>query len=163
MLSRISRTLSGSCRRHDVHDGLRLAAARSFSHSSSVSQSTSVHAEAHKTAQPSPRRARTHAPVTAPSSPSPAGPSAQNAEERRLLLPYALSRRLLKLTQEGKLDEAIEVLQTSPNDAKNIKVWNTMIQQCMNARRYKQAFRLYTDVSSRSSLPQVCTYSCHSS
>jgi len=80
-----------------------------------------------------------------------------------MLRPYVLSGRLLQLSREGKLDEAIRVLQTSPKDANNIKVWNTMIQQCMEARHYKQAFRLYTDVSFRSSIRQPCTYPCHSS
>jgi len=101
--------------------------------------------------------------VTRPSSASPAGPSSKQAREHRLLRPYALSGRLLQLSREGKLDEAIEVLQTSPKDAKNIKVWNTMIQQCMEARHYKQAFRLYTDVSFRSSIRLVCAYPYHSS
>lgn len=69
------------------------------------------------------------------------------AEKRRMLAPYDLSLRLRKLAQEGKIDEALELLQTSPSDAQNTIVWNTMILIMFGAKKYKAAYQLYVDVS----------------
>lgn len=63
-----------------------------------------------------------------------------------LLQPYELSRRLIELCKQGDVDLAIDMLQRAPKNAQNIKVWNTLIQHCMDAKKYKLASRVFTDV-----------------
>ncbi|TFY75834.1 hypothetical protein EWM64_g8180 [Hericium alpestre] len=50
------------------------------------------------------------------------------------------------------------MLQTSPNDAQNVKVWNTLIQQCMSAGKYKLAYSLFVDMGRRGFKPSFRTY-----
>jgi hypothetical protein len=65
---------------------------------------------------------------------------------RRLLQPYELSMRLITLCERGDADLAFNMLQNAPKNAQNVKVWNTLIQQCMNAEKYKLAFVVFIDV-----------------
>jgi hypothetical protein len=44
------------------------------------------------------------------------------------------------------VDLAVTALQEAPQNAQNIKVWNTIIQQCMDAKKYKLAYTVFTDV-----------------
>ena len=67
-------------------------------------------------------------------------------EKRPLLQPYELSRRLIALCEQGDVDLAVSALQRAPRNAQNIKVWNTIIQQCMSAKKYKLAYSVFTDV-----------------
>jgi hypothetical protein len=67
-------------------------------------------------------------------------------EKRPLLRPYELSRRLIALCKRGDVDLAVTALQRAPRNAQNIKVWNTIIQQCMSAKKYKLAYSVFTDV-----------------
>ena len=66
--------------------------------------------------------------------------------QHRLLEPYELSKRLIALCKRGEADLAVNMLQHSPKNAQNVKVWNTLIQECMNAEKYKLAFHVFTDV-----------------
>ncbi|TFY75742.1 hypothetical protein EWM64_g8271, partial [Hericium alpestre] len=50
------------------------------------------------------------------------------------------------------------MLKTSPNDAQNVKVWNTLIQQCMSAGKYKLAYSLFVDMGRRGFKPSFRTY-----
>jgi hypothetical protein len=68
---------------------------------------------------------------------------------KKLLQPHVLSARLKKLSNDGKLDDAIEMLKNSPLDAQNVPVWNTMVWECLKAKRWALAYKLYTDVSAR--------------
>ena len=68
------------------------------------------------------------------------------SKQRRLLEPYELSKRLISLCERGDADLAIQMLRTAPRGAQNLKVWNTLIQQCMNAEKYKLAFNVFMDV-----------------
>ncbi|KAI0322443.1 hypothetical protein OF83DRAFT_1049291 [Amylostereum chailletii] len=77
----------------------------------------------------------------------------------RLLMPFELSRRITSLCNKDNVDGAVELLQNSPLDAQNIKVWNTLIQQCFEAKRYKLAFRLFTDLKRRGFQPSLRTFS----
>ena len=65
--------------------------------------------------------------------------------KRSLLQPYELSRRLITLCQSGDVDLAVTTLRSAPRNAQNVKVWNTLIQQCMDAKKYI-AFSVFTDV-----------------
>ena len=74
--------------------------------------------------------------------------SSSSREKRPLLQPYELSRRLIALCERGDVDLAVTALQRAPRNAQNIKVWNTIIQQCMSAKKYKLAYSVFTDVCS---------------
>lgn len=73
----------------------------------------------------------------------------------RLLKPRELSQRLKALSEHGKVAEAVAMLKSSPIDAQNVPVWNTLIWECFKAKQFKLAFRLYTDVSASS---PTCLY-----
>lgn len=64
----------------------------------------------------------------------------------RLLEPHVLSARLKKLCDNGKIDDAIVMLENAPLDAQNTQVWNTMIWETLKAKRYSLAYQLYIDV-----------------
>lgn len=66
--------------------------------------------------------------------------------KRSLLEPYELSRRLITLCQSGDVDLAVTTLRSAPRNAQNVKVWNTLIKQCMDAKKYKLAYSVFTDV-----------------
>jgi hypothetical protein len=76
------------------------------------------------------------------------GSSAVEAPQRQrsLLQPYELSGRLIKLCEGGDVDLAVTTLKSAPRNAQNIKVWNTLIQKCMDAKKYKLAYSVFTDV-----------------
>jgi hypothetical protein len=73
-------------------------------------------------------------------------PSSSSPGKRPLLQPYELSRRLIALCEQGDVDLAVGALQRAPRNAQNIKVWNTIIHQCMSAKKYKLAHSVFTDV-----------------
>jgi hypothetical protein len=66
--------------------------------------------------------------------------------KRSLLQPYELSRRLITLCESGDVDLAVTTLQRAPRNAQNIKVWNTLVQKCMDAKKYKLAYKVFIDV-----------------
>ncbi len=70
------------------------------------------------------------------------------SKQRLLLQPYELSKRLIALCERGDADLAVNMLQHAPKNAQNVKVWNTLIQQCMDAEKYKLAFHVFIDVRS---------------
>jgi hypothetical protein len=65
---------------------------------------------------------------------------------KKLLEPYVLSERLQKLCSEGKVDGAVVMLKNAPLDAQNTPVWNTLIWECMKARRFQLSYQLFVDV-----------------
>lgn len=65
----------------------------------------------------------------------------------KLLRPRELSQRLKVLSDQNKLTDAVALLKSSPKDAQNVPVWNTLIWQCLKAKQFQLAFRLYVDVS----------------
>jgi hypothetical protein len=75
---------------------------------------------------------------------SPSSPSFR--EEGPLSETYELSRRLIELCQRGDVDLAVTALQEAPRNAQNIRFWNTIIQQCMKARKFHLAYSVFTDV-----------------
>jgi hypothetical protein len=64
----------------------------------------------------------------------------------RLLEPHVLSARLKKLCDGGRIDTAVSTLKNAPLDAQNTPVWNTLIWECMKAKRFKLAYQLFIDV-----------------
>jgi hypothetical protein len=96
-------------------------------------------------------RQRTSPPPPPPTPPPPQSlpplsPPSSSPGKRPLLQPYELSRRLIALCEQGKVDLAFSVLQQAPRNAQNIKVWNTIVQQCMDAKKYNLAYSVFTDV-----------------
>ena len=87
-------------------------------------------------------------PSAAPRPPrSSAGEAPSHGNRKRSLLqPYELSRRLITLCESGDVDLAVTTLKRAPRNAQNIKVWNTLVQQCMDAKKYKLAYKVFIDV-----------------
>lgn len=63
-----------------------------------------------------------------------------------LLDPYVLAKRLRSLCEEGKVDDAVDMLKNSPRDAMNAVVWNTIIWEALKRQRFQLAYKLYVDV-----------------
>jgi hypothetical protein len=76
--------------------------------------------------------------------------SSRVGPSKRLLLPHVLSVRLKKSCEEGKINDAVTMLKNSPLDAQNTAVWNTLIWECMKAKRFKLSYELFIDVSRHS-------------
>ena len=66
--------------------------------------------------------------------------------EKRLLKPHVLSARLTSLCEEGKLDEAIDMLKNMPLDAQNVSVWNTLVHHAGRRNRFQLAYQLHIEV-----------------
>lgn len=71
--------------------------------------------------------------------------------EMKLLEPHVLSVRLKKLCNANQIDAAVALLKSSPLDAQNTPVWNTLIWECMKAKRFKLGYQLFIDVCHDSS------------
>jgi hypothetical protein len=72
---------------------------------------------------------------------------------KKLLMPHILSSRLKKLCDGGQLEKALLMLKNAPLDAQNTPVWNTLIWECMKAKRFKLGYELFIDVS-------ICCHIC---
>ncbi|KAG2156057.1 hypothetical protein DEU56DRAFT_845988 [Suillus clintonianus] len=83
----------------------------------------------------------------------------EGLQKKRLLQPYDLSIQLKRLCSEGDLAGAIERLKTTPRDAQNIAVWNTMISECLSAERYQLSYDLFVDMKRRGFSPNSITFS----
>lgn len=66
--------------------------------------------------------------------------------------PYILAKRIRRICEEGKVDEAVTYLKNAPRDAMNTVVWNTMLWEALKVSRFQLAYSLYVDVSCASSL-----------
>lgn len=73
--------------------------------------------------------------------------------EIRLLEPHVLSTRLKKLCDRGQIENAVSTLKNAPLDAQNTPVWNTLIWECMKAKRFKLAYQIFIDVRDVASSP----------
>ncbi|KAJ3498997.1 hypothetical protein NLJ89_g10147 [Agrocybe chaxingu] len=78
--------------------------------------------------------------------------------EIRLLEPHALSARLKKLCDAGKLPDAIYMLKNAPLDAQNTQVWNTLIWECLKEKRHSTAYQLFVDMKRRGFSPTLRTF-----
>ncbi|GJJ15628.1 hypothetical protein Clacol_009906 [Clathrus columnatus] len=76
----------------------------------------------------------------------------------KLLTPVILSARITKLFQQGRLQEAINMVKYSPLDAQNAAVWATLIGFVMSEKKYKEAFRLFTEMKRRGVRPSIRTF-----
>ncbi|KAG6854789.1 hypothetical protein C0991_001216 [Blastosporella zonata] len=88
----------------------------------------------------------------------PAAPQTQDKSTIKLLEPYELSQRLKKLCDANKIDTAVAMLKSTPRDAQNTQVWNTLIWECMKAKRFNLAYQLYTDMKRRGFSPSSRTF-----
>lgn len=77
----------------------------------------------------------------------------------KLLEPYDLALELQRMCGQGDMDGAVRRLKSTPRDAQNTSVWNTMISLCTNAGRYKRAYEVFTDMKRRGFSPNVATFS----
>ncbi|KAH9006750.1 hypothetical protein EDB86DRAFT_2793520 [Lactarius hatsudake] len=80
------------------------------------------------------------------------------SKQRYILQPYELSKRLIAICEQGDVDLAVNILQHAPKNAQNVKVWNTLIQKCMDAEKYKLAFHVFVDMKRRGFVPNIRTY-----
>ncbi|KAF9009071.1 hypothetical protein BDQ17DRAFT_1219986, partial [Cyathus striatus] len=78
--------------------------------------------------------------------------------EIKLLEPHVLSSRLKKLSESGKLEDAVALLKNAPLDAQNTQVWNTLIWECMKHKRFKLGYQLYVDLKRRGFSPTTRTF-----
>lgn len=78
--------------------------------------------------------------------------------EIHLLEPHVLSTRLKKLCDAGQIDSAVSMLKNAPLDAQNTPVWNTLIWECMKAKRFKLGYQLFTDMKRRGFSPTTRTF-----
>ncbi|KAE9410504.1 hypothetical protein BT96DRAFT_961898 [Gymnopus androsaceus JB14] len=78
--------------------------------------------------------------------------------EKIHLEPHILSRRLIKLCDDRRLDVAVAMLKNSPLDAQNVPVWNTLIWECLKAERYRLGHDLYIDMKRRGHRPNTRTF-----
>ncbi|KAG1754034.1 uncharacterized protein EDB91DRAFT_1234378 [Suillus paluster] len=85
--------------------------------------------------------------------------NAEGEQKKRLLKPYDLSMQLKRMCSEGDLEGAIERLKTTPRDAQNVAVWNTMISECLSAERYQLSYELFIDMKRRGFSPNSITFS----
>ncbi|TFK28746.1 hypothetical protein FA15DRAFT_664788 [Coprinopsis marcescibilis] len=76
----------------------------------------------------------------------------------KLLDPYILSKRVRRLCDEGKLDDAVAMVKNSPRDAINVPVWNTLIWESMKKKRFQLAYKLYVDMKRRGFSPTTRTF-----
>ncbi|TFK94738.1 hypothetical protein K466DRAFT_475771 [Polyporus arcularius HHB13444] len=81
-----------------------------------------------------------------------------NKQEKRLLKPHVLSGRLTKLCEEGKLDEAVEMLKNMPLDAQNVSVWSTLVAHAGRQNRFQLAYQLHTEMKRRGIKPDMRAY-----
>lgn len=77
----------------------------------------------------------------------------------KLLEPYDLALELQRMCAQGDMDGAIRRLKSTPRDAQNTSVWNTMISLCTNTGHYKRAYEVFTDMKRRGFSPNVTTFS----
>ncbi|KAG6817402.1 hypothetical protein H0H87_009046 [Tephrocybe sp. NHM501043] len=105
----------------------------------------------HPSAKPSEKvyRSRHFDPATAPN---------QDKSAIKLLEPHTLSGRLKKLCDANKIDQAVAMLKSTPRDAQNTQVWNTLIWECMKAKRFNLSYQLYTDMKRRGFSPTSRTF-----
>ncbi|KAJ7179141.1 pentatricopeptide repeat-containing protein [Mycena filopes] len=76
----------------------------------------------------------------------------------RLLEPHVLSLRLKKLADDNQLDTAVAMLKNAPLPAQSTPVWNTLIWECMKAKRFKLAYDLFIDMKRRGFRPTTRTF-----
>ncbi|KAG6919437.1 hypothetical protein DXG01_006320 [Tephrocybe rancida] len=88
----------------------------------------------------------------------PTTPQNQEKSTIKLLEPHTLSSRLKKLCDDNKLDAAVAMLKSTPRDAQNTQVWNTLIWECMKAKRFNLSYQLYTDMKRRGFSPSARTF-----
>ncbi|KAK7061708.1 pentatricopeptide repeat-containing protein [Favolaschia claudopus] len=76
----------------------------------------------------------------------------------RLLEPHVLSGRLKKLADQNQIDLAVAMLKNAPLAAQNTPVWNTLMWECMKAKRFKLAYELFVDMKRRGFSPTTRTF-----
>ncbi|XP_022784229.1 pentatricopeptide repeat-containing protein 1, mitochondrial-like isoform X2 [Stylophora pistillata] len=71
------------------------------------------------------------------------------------------ARQMLRLSQEGKVDDALKLLSSMKEDKLNpkIEVYNIFISAYAKSREVKKAFKLYNDVKKWGLRPTAYTYS----
>ncbi|KAJ7638808.1 pentatricopeptide repeat-containing protein [Roridomyces roridus] len=85
-------------------------------------------------------------------------PTQEKSPTMRLLEPHVLSARLKKLADDAQLDTAVAMLKNAPLAAQNTPVWNTLIWECMKAKRFKLAYQLFVDMKRRGFNPTTRTF-----
>ena len=99
-----------------------------------------------------------HPPKEKRSSPAPPSPSSkatkpshsrkdEQSAPLKLLKPYDLAQEVHQLCGQGDIEGAIDRLKSTPRDAQNTSVWNTMISHCVKANKYSRSYEIFNEVS----------------
>jgi hypothetical protein len=88
------------------------------------------------------------------------GPAPRNDDGsvRYPLKPNVLAGRLQALCAERDIEGAIDALKAAPAAAQNTPVWNTLMWECMKARKYGLAYKLYVDVRTQLFLVHIYSW-----
>lgn len=71
----------------------------------------------------------------------------RHGQRIKLLTPVVLSARVTHICKQGKLQDAIELVKSSPKGAQNAVVWANLIGFVIGSKKYKESYRLFTEVS----------------
>ncbi|KAG0291847.1 hypothetical protein BGZ98_002848 [Dissophora globulifera] len=72
--------------------------------------------------------------------------------------PYLLSEKVIKFSNNGKLDDAITLVMESPVSRQSEVVWNHLIQESSKLGKTNQAWQLLSDMKKRGFEPNSRTY-----
>ncbi|KAL4075866.1 hypothetical protein J3A83DRAFT_4157211 [Scleroderma citrinum] len=76
----------------------------------------------------------------------------------KLLKPYDLAQEVQEMCSRGDIDGAIRRLKSTPRDAQNTAVWNTMISHCEQAGKHNCSYDVFNEMKRRGFSPSVATY-----
>ncbi|KZP00158.1 hypothetical protein CALVIDRAFT_560755 [Calocera viscosa TUFC12733] len=72
--------------------------------------------------------------------------------------PYDLAQRVTKLAEDGKIDDAISFVKSSPLASQNTIVWNTLLMYIFKSGRFNAGYSLFIDMKRRGFKPIPSTW-----
>lgn len=73
-------------------------------------------------------------------------PDVTRGHERASQRPFGTVQSVNRLLNEGKLEDAIQMVVSAPISSQNEVVWTVLIKQALKAQRANLAFQLYNQV-----------------
>ncbi|KAF9431502.1 hypothetical protein BGZ76_000227 [Entomortierella beljakovae] len=90
-----------------------------------------------------------------------ANDSNPNPPKKRVFIPkdpYILSEKIVKLSEQGKLDEAMEIVKSTPKRLQSEAVWNLLIQEKSKLGKTGESWQILSDMKKRGFAPSSRTY-----